>query len=311
MLVEGTYVASLAEHLPVTVELNAVPKQYLSTSPVRDEVTNNRLTTAVANPFFPLLPGTNLAASTVQRQQLLRPYPQFTSIQALETNGTSDYHAFQGRVERHMSKGFTAQVAYTWSRLMTETNYLNNFDTELERVIGAFDRTHIFVASGLAELPFGRGRHWGATGAASPMRCSAAGRSAPSSRRRAARRSDSATISGRGKTVDDIALSNPTRDRWYNVDAFNRVAAQQLISNVRTTPSRLAEVRGPGYSLLDLGLLKNVPLAKSAVLQLRLEAYNALNRANFAGPNTTVTNSAAGTITAINGLPRRCSWRRD
>ena len=104
-----------------------------------------------------------LLAIVLPRAQLLRPYPQFTSIQAIQTNGKSDYHAFQGRLERQMANGFTAQVAYTWSRLMTETNYLNNFDTELERVIGAFDRTHIFVVSGLAELPFGRGRRWGAT----------------------------------------------------------------------------------------------------------------------------------------------------
>lgn len=63
-------------------------------------------------------------------------------------------------------------------------------------------------------------------------------------------------------------------------------------------------MRGPGYALLDLGLLKNLRLAKSAVLQVRLETYNAFNRANFRVPNTNVTHSAAGTITAINGLPR-------
>jgi hypothetical protein len=306
MLVEGTYVASLAERLPVTVELNAIPKQYFSTSPVRDEVTNGRLTAAVANPFFPLLPGTNLAASTVQRQQLLRPYPQFTSIQAIETNGKSDYHAFQGRVERHMAKGFTAQVAYTWSRLMTETNYLNNFDTELERVIGAFDRTHIFVASGLAELPFGRGRRWGASwNTVTNALLGGWQISAIYKAQSGAPLGFGNFLLAEGKTVNDIALSNPTRDRWYNVDAFNRVTAQQLISNVRTTPSRFAEVRGPGYALLDLGFLKNLHFTKTAILQLRLEAYNALNRANFAAPNTAVTNSAAGTVTAINGLPRQ------
>ena len=42
-----------------------------------------------------------------------------------------------------MANGFTVQVAYTWSKTMTETGYLNDFDTELERVIGQFDRTHV------------------------------------------------------------------------------------------------------------------------------------------------------------------------
>jgi hypothetical protein len=83
------------------------------------------------------------------------------------------------------------------------------------------------------------------------------------------------------------------------------VSAQQLVSNVRTKPSRFGEVRGPGYALLDLGFLKNVDLGGRLRLQLRAEVYNALNRANFGNPNTGVTNSAFGTITAQNGLPRQ------
>jgi hypothetical protein len=64
-------------------------------------------------------------------------------------------------------------------------------------------------------------------------------------------------------------------------------------------------VRGPGYAVLDLALLKNVSLTDRTKLQFRAEIYNALNRANLAGPNTTPTSSAFGTITAQNGLPRQ------
>jgi hypothetical protein len=94
-------------------------------------------------------------------------------------------------------------------------------------------------------------------------------------------------------------------DHWFNLDAFNRVSAQQLVSNVRTMPSRFAEVRGPGYEVLDLSFLKNVSLGGTRQLQFRVEAYNALNRANFQNPNTTTTSTALGTITAQNGLPRQ------
>ena len=77
-----------------------------------------------------------------------------------------------------MANGFTVQVAYTWSKTMTETGYLNAFDTELERVIGPFDRTHVFVTSGIVELPVRTRRGTGdATGTASPTASSAAGRS--------------------------------------------------------------------------------------------------------------------------------------
>ena len=62
---------------------------------------------------------------------------------------------------------------------------------------------------------------------------------------------------------------------------------------------------GPGMRCSISSLLKNVSLGGSRQLQFRLEAYNALNRANLQNPNTTMTSTALGTITAQNGLPRQ------
>jgi hypothetical protein len=50
---------------------------------------------------------------------------------------------------------------------------------------------------------------------------------------------------------------------------------------------------------------RNVSFGGNRQLQFRIEAYNALNRTNLQNPNTTVTNSALGTITAQNGFPRQ------
>src|SRR4029450_7233446 len=80
-----------------------------------------------------------------------------------------------------------------------------------------------------------------------------------------------------GMGVDDIMAADPSVNQWFNVNAFNRVSAQQLPSNVRTRPSRFEEVRGPGYAVLDLSLLKNVSLGVSRQLQFRVEAYISLN----------------------------------
>jgi hypothetical protein len=301
-------VGSFSEHIPVSRELNATPRQYFSTSPVRDDAANNFLSQQVPNPFAGLLPGTNINGANVARSQLLRPYPQFTSVTALETIGTSDYTSFQGRVERRLANGFTVQVAYTWSKTMTETGYLNAFDSEFERVIGPFDRTHVFVTSGIVELPFGRTRHWGREWSG-PLEGVLGGWQVSYLFRAqsGAPLGFGNFIFAEGATIEDVALPGGERseNRWFNVDAFNRVSGQQLVSNVRTQPSRFGEVRGPGYALLDLGFLKNVSLGSRLRLQLRAEVYNALNRANFGNPNTSVTNSAFGTITAQNGLPRQ------
>jgi hypothetical protein len=307
-LIEGTYVGSVSQNLSVSRDLNAVPREYFSTSPVRDNATNNYLSQQVPNPFAGLLPGTNLNGANVSRSQLLRPFPQFTNVSAIETIGTSDYTSLQGRIERRMANGFTVQVAYTWSKTMTETGYLNSFDTELERVIGPFDRTHVFVTSGIVELPFGRTRHWGrdwntaleaVLGGWQVSYLFRAQSGAPLG--------FGNFLFAEGFTIDDVALPAGDRDenRWFNTAAFNRVTAQQLVSNVRTQPTRFSEVRGPGYALLDLGFMKNLDLGSRLRLQLRAEVYNALNRANLGGANTGVTNSAFGTITAQNGLPRQ------
>ena len=307
-LVEGTYVGSISQNLTVSRELNPVPGQYFSTSPVRDDATNNYLSQQVPNPFAGLLPGTNINGTNVARSQLLRPYPQFTSIGALETSGSADYTSFQGRVERRMANGFTVQVAYTWSKTMAEQGYLNSFDSELERVIGPFDRTHVFVTSGIVELPFGRTRHWGRDwgglldGVLGGWQVSYLFRA-----QSGAPLGFGNFLFAEGATIEDVVLGGGDRseNRWFNVDAFNRVSAQQLVSNVRTQPNRFGEVRGPGYALLDLGFLKNVNLGGRLRMQLRAEVYNALNRANLGNPNTAPTNSAFGTITAQNGLPRQ------
>lgn len=306
LLVEATYVGARGENLPVVRQLNAVPRQYLSTSPVRDNDTNNRLTQQVPNPFAGLLPGTGLNGTNVARSQLLRPYPQFTSIQATQTIGASDYHSMQARVERRMARGFTVQVAYAWQRTMTETGFLNDADAAPERVISNFDREHTLSSSGLFELPVGRGRRYGRGWG--PLADTLLGGWQVGfifKAQSGAPLGFGNFLFADGMGVDDIMADDPSVNGWFNVNAFNRVTAQQLVSNVRTKPSRFPEVRGPGYAVLDLSLLKNVNLGGARRFQFRLESYNALNRANLQNPNTTVTSSALGTITAQNGLPRQ------
>ena len=66
-LVEGAYVGSRGWDLTTgggaqagEIDLNGIPAQYLSTSPQRDDATNNFLTQQVTNPFRGLIPGTGV-----------------------------------------------------------------------------------------------------------------------------------------------------------------------------------------------------------------------------------------------------------
>src|SRR5205085_11288483 len=75
--VESYYLDSRGTHLPIVRELNGLPFQYLSTSRTRDTTNEAFLSASVPNPFQGLLAGTTLNGATIQRQQLLRQFPQF------------------------------------------------------------------------------------------------------------------------------------------------------------------------------------------------------------------------------------------
>ena len=132
-------------------------------SPVRDQPTIDFLSAQVTNPFFGM-PGVRRARTLgnqrIARSQLLRPYPQFTGITANLPVGLFLLPlAADRRVEKRFSRGLhRSRSAYTWSKFMEATGYLNDTDPRPEKVISDQDRPHRFVLSGIYELPFGRGK---------------------------------------------------------------------------------------------------------------------------------------------------------
>jgi hypothetical protein len=154
------YMYNHALHLPVgSTDVNAIPAQYLSTSPFRDNAANDRLTGNVTNPFAGLIPGQTLNGATTQRQQLLRPFPQFTGVTAQQNNeGNSYFHLVDFRLEKRFSHGLQFLTSYGFSRQMERTSRLNPQDVQLEKRIGNEDRPHRFVASATYDLPIGKGK---------------------------------------------------------------------------------------------------------------------------------------------------------
>lgn len=106
----------------LTIELTGFKKYQREGISLR---VNDKITLEVANPFYPLLPGTGLSGATVARSQLLLPYPQFTGVTMDPPIGFTWYHSLQARVERRFGDGFTIQGNYTWSKMMQATEFLN------------------------------------------------------------------------------------------------------------------------------------------------------------------------------------------
>jgi Carboxypeptidase regulatory-like domain/TonB dependent receptor len=302
-LLDAAYVGNRGTKLPVARELNYTPAQYLSTTGVRDQTTINFLGAAFANPFYGL---NSVYGTTISRANLLKPYPEFGNISETEPIGYSWYHSLQAQIVKRFSKGYTLNVAYTYSKAMEATAFLNASDPTPWAGISTLDRPHRIVVSGIWELPVGRGRYFGSNmprlvdGAIGGWQLGAV------ITRQSGAPLNFGDIIFNGD-IKNIVLPKDQRSTtmWFNTNAgFVKAAGDQLASDIRTFPLRFSGIRGDGQALWNFSLVKVFPIKESVRFQLRGDCYNSLNHPNLTDPNTTVTSTAFGTITAQNGSPR-------
>jgi hypothetical protein len=306
-LLDVSYVANRATHLPVTQQINSTPAKYLSTLPTRDQTTNNSLTLQFPNPFNGL---NSVYTSQITRAGLLAPYPQFGAISVTRSMGYSWYHALQARAEKRFSNGLSLQAAYTFSKFMQATEMLNNSDTRPYRVISDSDRPHVFTTSSVWEIPVGKGRRFGKT-LPPPVSLVLGGWQLQNTIIRQAGQplgfGSNALFAG---DLHNIPLPKGQRDvsQWFNVKAgFNTVSAQQLVNNIITFPLRFSGVRSDGQATWNFSLMKKYKVSERLSVQFRAEVYNAMNHPSFDTPNTSPTSSTFGTVTAAVSEPR--NWQ--
>ena len=327
-LVEAAYIGNRGYDLTTGTNItNAVPRQLLSTSQVRDQARIDFLSVNLAeakNPFLNLIPGQGFSGS-VSRQQLLRPFPEFGTITTQRYDASGIYHAGQFRVERRFSRGFTILTSYTWSKVIEEVSFLNDSDTEYERRIGSDDIPHRIVVSGIWELPFGKGRKWGGSWngfidafiggwQAQGIYQWQSGRPIDLDDRNVFIGADPSALKTdiSGKTVDgtfdpSIFYFHDAAVQTGGVDDPAKQRADQRIrlgSNIRAFPSRLPGFRRQGLNLWDLSLIKNFSITEGIKFQLRGEFLNAFNHPQFGDPNTDPLSTSFGKVTSQSNLPR-------
>jgi len=297
VVLELSYVGNRGTRLLASQDLNPIPRSYLSTSPVRDQATINLLNSQVPNPFYPLLPRTNLAATTVAVSQLLKPYPQFSGVSANMNSGFSWYHALQMRLEKRLSSGLSAQYSFSWSKMMEAISYLNATDLAPEKVISDQDRTFRSAVTMLYELPLGPGKPW-----SSPS--NVLSKMMGGWQVQGVYTNQSGQALGFGNAIllcplDQVSFSRSQRSvsQWFNTACFNRVSSQQLASNVVTMSTRFSGIRGPGLNNWDISVIKNTQIKERLRVQFTAEGINALNHPQFTTPNTTPTSTAFGQVT--------------
>jgi hypothetical protein len=327
-----TYLGSRGSDLPVLRQTNNVPMQYLSTSRSRDTAHESFMSATFPNPFVGLLPGSTINGATIQRQQLLRPYPHFGTF-AIEANAGSDrYHAGTVQLQKRFSNGNSVTVQYTRSSLRDELNYLNPQSEELEQRVSPNDRPNRLSLGTVLRLPFGHDQKWGGEwGALTDAVLGGWQLSTTYSYQ-----SGAPLVWGNvyyDASCDPFALKSNIGDSvqggtagidvpaWDTscfyfhdapvqingvVDPARQRADQriQLGNNVRYFPSTLPDVRTDNLHLLDLGLSKNFALPRNMRLQVRLEWINALNYTVLWNPNLDPRNANFGFINQDRNNPR-------
>ena len=272
-------------------QLNQLDPRYLSEGA--------SLLQTVDNPFFGLFTSGPLAGPRVQRQQLLRPYPQFGSVQRLYgAYGNSIYHALQTKLETRMTAGLTTILTYTWSRLINDIARIQNaYDRQSARSPGQFDAPHRVTITASYDLPVGRGRKYlrdahrsidyllGGWNIATfntfqsgfPLEFSLA--------------RSNVFGAGVGPQFPDV-IGDPTEGisgsindrltRYFNTAAF----AQPQDFTFGNANTRIGSVRSPGMNNVNLTLTKDFAVNERVRFRLRGSSFNLLNHTVFSAPNT-------------------------
>ncbi|MBV8053144.1 MAG: TonB-dependent receptor [Acidobacteriaceae bacterium] len=284
------YVGAVAHHLLVEKELNpGLNPQGCAANPTCVQFRS------IQNIFFP--------------NNFRYPGNVFGSVGEQTTEGNSNYNSFQANLRNSPSHGLQFSASYTWSHSLDigsnfedtglGTRALNPFNPRANYGDSAFDARQRFVAYYSYQIP-GRERSGGL------MRLLTSGWEV--SGITTLQTGFPITISSPGSYTSLTCTSFVFYTCW---DVPNVTGPVQIYGNPRSSPNNLwfnpgsfsqppfgviGNARrnffhGPGLNQTDLALHKWIPLgsSESQRLELRLEAFNVFNHAEFNNPDGNFT----------------------
>jgi hypothetical protein len=276
-----------------------------------------------------------LSGPTIPRWKLYVPYPQYSSGTASGISSSfvpwanSIYNGGQLRLEKRFSGGVHFLFTYVFQKSLDDSSlgsagysFLTGGSTtaessardpnnlRLDRSLSVFSIPQIAQFSFLYQLPFGKhltgwagalGRGWQLNGIyrvddGLPLQlflCGGCSVSLPTYGNQYPNLLAPLQVAGSGNLNQYFA--NP------------RVAVKPAPYTDGDAPRVLPNARMPGTDNLTASLFKEVPLEfrEGARLQIRLEAFNVLNRVQFGPPDTNVGDPTFGQISSQANQPRQ------
>ncbi len=241
--------------------------------------------------------------------QLYIPYPYFSRNSTYETtNAASSYNSLQVTYEHRMSFGLSLLSNYTWSKCLSDQHapqnsqynvayraqWLPGFGIKGDYALCDGDAAGLVHLAGTYNLPFGRGRQFGASmsrpadlivggwlingfytfqsGQPLTVTCPNA---------TSADFGCAANLTGQGRYTGPHNYT-----QWMNAAAFAQPPVATAIGQTSIAPlgGPLQQVRGPHFTNLDASILKNFNFTEKTFLQFRAEAFNVTNTPPFAQP---------------------------
>jgi hypothetical protein len=303
-VLSANYVGSVAHHLLVLMSANpGNPALCLSLSQPGEVAPG----TATCGPF-----GESGVYQTAAGQQIngtRGPFSsQFAAVTLQKTIGNSDYNAL-GLSLRHSGRSAELQIAYTYGKSIDQSSSLseavNPLNPSLSRALSAFDMRHNFVASYDWKLPLerwlGRSRWIGGWSLSGITRFSTG---LPVT---LYNNNDTSLLGTIPNGINNDGVDTPSTtgaalrlntDPRNGAPVFNSEAfALPPLGPLGTAARRFFS--GPGIVNYDLALHKRMAFGEARAIELRLEAFNAFNHAQFYGPaavNGNVTSPSFGEI---------------
>ena len=238
--------------------------------------------------------------------------PNLTAINYHAGLGDSYYDSMQVRLERRMIGGLSFGASYTYSHYLTDAGDPNggggNGNVQNVQCLSCnygpepTDMRHILVFNHTLQLPFGHGRHYLSKGWLSYLvgpwdfagvwSIRSGGHSTVFYNTNVSNSQGGGTQRPNRVGNGNLPTSQRTLGHWFDLNAFV-APAQYTYGNAGT-----GIIVGPGYFDADLTLERHLIVRNRFDIDLRGEAFNAFNRANFDAPNTTIGNAQAGAISA-------------
>ena len=280
----------------------------------------------VTNPYLGQIPSSSsIGGNTISYAQSIKPYPRFLNVAAYRNNtGETNFNALEVKVEQRLSRGMSLLFGYTHSKLIDDASSVfsstvlsspnssslvaaDTYRPYLERDSSTGDMPNVMTASGIYQLPAGRGHRFASSGVAAVLlggwEVNGAFVMQSGMPVTVTQATNNIAYAGfvlqRPNIVHNPSLPNSQRTpaKFFDITAFQN--AGQAIGTASRNP-----VRGPAYRDVDVGLVKNTALPESFNVEFRMEMFNMTNTPAFAQPNGSFGATAFGSITSTTTDPR-------